>query len=95
LNIHWFLSLEDAYEKISNWVNEYNTIRSHSSLNDMTPEEFVKNHISKVNKNETLPGASIDEGMYFASVEDNPAVKENIYLHQQILMPSTSPKTTI
>ncbi|EBB6884335.1 IS3 family transposase, partial [Salmonella enterica] len=37
LNIHWFLSLEDAQEKTDNWRREYNHERMHSSLNDMTP----------------------------------------------------------
>ncbi|EBC0450228.1 IS3 family transposase, partial [Salmonella enterica] len=36
LNIHWFLSLEDAQEKTDNWRREYNHERMHSSLNDMT-----------------------------------------------------------
>src|SRR5690242_1204170 len=39
LNTHWFLSLEDAYEKINTWIDEYNHFRPHSSLNDQTPAE--------------------------------------------------------
>jgi len=43
LSIHWFLSLEDAQEKIEPWRQEYNTFRPHSSLKDLTPEEvFTK-----------------------------------------------------
>ena len=42
LNENWFTSLADAREKIETWRREYNTIRPHSSLNDLTPEEFVK-----------------------------------------------------
>ncbi|EBV4912036.1 transposase, partial [Salmonella enterica subsp. enterica serovar Kalamu] len=42
LNIHWFLSLEDAQEKLGNWRREYNHERTHSSLNDMTPTEFIR-----------------------------------------------------
>lgn len=42
LNIHWFLSLEDAQDKIDNWRREYNHERTHSSLNDMTPAEFIR-----------------------------------------------------
>lgn len=44
LNTNWFLSLEDAYEKIHNWVQEYNHFRPHSSLQEMTPAEFVENY---------------------------------------------------
>lgn len=42
LNIHWFLSLEDAQEKPDNWRREYNHERTHSSLNDMTPAKFIR-----------------------------------------------------
>lgn len=42
LNIHWFLSLEDAEGKLDNWRREYNHERTHSSLNDMTPAEFIR-----------------------------------------------------
>jgi putative transposase len=41
LNVHWFLSLNDAREKIDTWVDEYNGFRSHSALNELTPNEFV------------------------------------------------------
>lgn len=41
LNVHWFLSLEDAQEKIEHWRQEYNQYRPHSSLNNQTPEEFI------------------------------------------------------
>ncbi|MFL9151012.1 IS3 family transposase [Escherichia coli] len=42
LNIHWFLSLEDAQDKLEKWRREYNHERTHSSLNDMTPAEFIR-----------------------------------------------------
>jgi putative transposase len=32
LNVHWFLSLADAQEKIEHWRQEYNGFRPHSSL---------------------------------------------------------------
>lgn len=41
LNIHWFLSLEDAQDKLDSWRREYNHERTHSSLNDMTAAEFI------------------------------------------------------
>ena len=47
LNVHWFLSLEDAREKIEAWRQEYNTFRPHSSLEDMTPEEWANRSIQK------------------------------------------------
>ena len=42
LNIYWFLSLEDAQDKLDNWRREYNHERTHSSLNDMTPAELIR-----------------------------------------------------
>jgi putative transposase len=41
LNVHWFLSLADAREKIEAWRQEYNSFRPHSSLDGMTPEEWI------------------------------------------------------
>jgi putative transposase len=50
LNVNWFLSLEDAQEKIELWRQEYNHFRPHSSLNDLTPnevhEEYQKCRVS-------------------------------------------------
>jgi len=40
LNTNWFLSLEDAEEKIEVWRNDYNEFRPHSSLNDLTPDKI-------------------------------------------------------
>jgi putative transposase len=40
LNEHWFLSLDDAREKIESWRRDYNENRPHSSLDNATPEEF-------------------------------------------------------
>ena len=39
LNVHWFLSIADAQEKIESWRREYNEFRPHSSLGDRTPTE--------------------------------------------------------
>jgi len=42
LNTNWFLSLEDARQKNSIWQEEYNNFRPHSSLGDLTPNEFIE-----------------------------------------------------
>jgi len=42
LNVNWFLSMEDAQEKIEKWREEYNMFRPHSSLGDLTPHQFAK-----------------------------------------------------
>ena len=41
LNEHWFASLEEAREIAENWRVDYNTVRPHSSLGQMTPREFA------------------------------------------------------
>ena len=42
LNENWFLSLEDAREKVQAWRKEYNRQRPHSSLGNLSPEEFTR-----------------------------------------------------
>ncbi len=42
LNEHWFVSLTDAREKIDVWRDDYNRVRPHSSLGDLTPEEYTR-----------------------------------------------------
>lgn len=44
LNLNWFLSLDDAQEKIEAWRVDYNEFRPHQSLDDMTPMNFVAEH---------------------------------------------------
>jgi len=44
LNLNWFLSLDDAQQKIEAWRIDYNEHRPHQSLNDRTPKEFVTEH---------------------------------------------------
>jgi len=41
LNEHWFLTMAQARRVIEHWRIEYNTERPHSSLGDLTPEEFA------------------------------------------------------
>ena len=42
LNVNWFLSIEDAKEKIELWRRDYNEFRPHSSLGDLTPQQFAE-----------------------------------------------------
>jgi putative transposase len=41
LNENWFLSLQEAREKIEAWRRDYNQARPHSALGYQTPEEFA------------------------------------------------------
>ena len=51
LNAHFFLSLEDAREKIEAWRQDYNAFRPHSSHKNLTPEAFSNYHRSCSSKN--------------------------------------------
>ena len=42
LNMHWFLSLQEARALIERWRIQYNEFRPHSSLGGNTPSEFRK-----------------------------------------------------
>jgi len=60
LNVNWFLSMEDAQEKIEKWRRDYNEFRPHSSLGDLTPEQFVaKNKDSQRSRKTPLLGGSV------------------------------------
>lgn len=42
LNLHYFTSIDHARQVIEEWRVDYNTERPHSSLDDLTPEEFIQ-----------------------------------------------------
>ena len=42
LNLHWFETLEEAKAIIEDWRRDYNESRPHSTLNDLSPAEFVR-----------------------------------------------------
>jgi putative transposase len=44
LNEHWFLTLQEAQLVIEAWRREYNEERTHSTIGDVTPQEFITNH---------------------------------------------------
>jgi putative transposase len=41
LSVNWFLSLEDAKEKIDAWKWDCNLFRPHNYLNNLSPQEFI------------------------------------------------------
>jgi putative transposase len=44
LNEGWFVSLEDARSRIESWRLDYNGVRPHSGLDNLTPSEFAMRH---------------------------------------------------
>jgi putative transposase len=47
LSVNWFLSLDDARQKIEAWRLEYNDWRPHSSLGNQTPSTFCAQAMSE------------------------------------------------
>ncbi len=41
LNTHWFMSLEDAREKMEAWRRDYNEVRPHSAIGNKAPIELT------------------------------------------------------
>lgn len=46
LNEHWFVSLNHARQIIEEWRLDYNEVRPHSSLENLTPEEFIRKEVT-------------------------------------------------
>jgi putative transposase len=44
LNEHWFVSLQEAQVVIEAWRREYNEERTHSTIGDVTPMEFIHHY---------------------------------------------------
>ena len=42
LNSSWFQSLDDARRAVQDWRRDYNDVRPHSGLGDLSPSEFAK-----------------------------------------------------
>jgi putative transposase len=43
LNENWFSSVREAKDIIETWRRDYNEVRPHSSLDDLSPREFIEN----------------------------------------------------
>lgn len=41
LSVNWFLSMDDARQKIEDWRQEFNNYRQHTSLKNLTPNEYA------------------------------------------------------
>ena len=48
LNTNWFLSLDDARDKIETWRTDYNEFRPHSSLDNRTPSDYARTELLRL-----------------------------------------------
>ncbi len=51
LNDNWFMSMSHARDVVETWRIDYNETRPHSSLNDLTPSEFINKEQEKLQLN--------------------------------------------
>ena len=58
LNEHWFMTMAQARRVIEDWRVEYNTERPHSSLGDLTPEEYADGRTDRSEKTLSLTADS-------------------------------------
>jgi putative transposase len=61
LNLHWFGSLTDAKRVIEQWRDDYNRVRPHSSLANLTPEAWAEQHACSVAPLATPAGTAVRE----------------------------------
>ncbi len=54
LSMEWFRCRTEARVVIEEWRRHYNSVRPHSSLNNMTPEHFCRQFGKNLNRGETL-----------------------------------------
>lgn len=59
LNTNWFLSLEDAEEKIESWRRDYNEWRPHSSLDNLTPVQYRQIHEARERPNSLILAGTV------------------------------------
>jgi putative transposase len=55
LNTHWFLSLDDARQKMEDWRRDYNEVRPHSAIGNKAPISLL-NGSSAPRRHEPKPG---------------------------------------
>ncbi len=47
LNLHWFTEMDEVRSTLEIWKMEYNLIRPHSSLDNLTPGEYARSYREK------------------------------------------------
>jgi putative transposase len=62
LNEHWFITMAHARRAIESWRIEYNAERPHSSLGDLTPEEFAERSLARKEERLSLSTADSNPG---------------------------------
>lgn len=59
LHEHWFLPLQEAQLVIEAWRREYNEERTHSTIGDVTPQEFITNYQTGAHLTQVLTSSAL------------------------------------
>lgn len=59
LNENWFVTLQEAQGVIEAWRREYNEERTHSTIGDVTPMEFIRNHSHRPRASQELTSLTL------------------------------------
>lgn len=65
LNENWFMSLDHARSLVAEWRIDYNSVRPHSSLNNLTPDEFLGKELEKIPAG--IPAGTSQEGSIYSN----------------------------
>ena len=68
LNVEWFVSLDDARQKLAKFREPYNHDRPHSALADRTPAAFAELHRRVTEKTSTSMGRAL-QSLFIESLE--------------------------
>src|SRR5690348_9774349 len=68
LNVEWFVSLDDARQKLAKFREHYNQDRPHSALADRTPAAFAELHRRVTEKTSTSTGRAL-QSLFMESLE--------------------------
>jgi len=68
LNVEWFVSLQDARQKLAKFREHYNHERPHSCLADRTPAAFAELHRRVTEKTSTSLGRAL-QSLFIESLE--------------------------
>ena len=59
LNEHWFLQLPEAQLVLEAWRREYSEERMHSTIGDVTPQEFIHNYQTEAHLAQESPSLAV------------------------------------
>jgi putative transposase len=80
LNEHWFTTIADARRTIEGWRIHYNTVRPHSSLGRITPDEFRRRSSSPSSIEETADRdrcKGYPDGSLPLGLDSNPSLRSD------------------